>query len=99
MEISFGALLVSALFFFTPVIIILILLFFDHRKKPGLAMKYTLGFIAFVTIGFLLLFNFYMEAVILAPIIIWVYFFAMFYNSQMRKKKLENKEDEILDDY
>lgn len=86
------AILILFLLFSSPGILILLALFYDHRRNPQLALKYTIGFIAFVVIGLLLLFNYYMTLIIAVPIIIWGYFFFMFYDSKMRKKKFEDND-------
>ncbi|MEN8929344.1 MAG: hypothetical protein ABF242_09490 [Flavobacteriales bacterium] len=79
-------LIIAALLFSFPGIVILLLLFYDHRRKPEIALKYTIGFFAFIGIGTMLLFNYYMLTILLAPILIWVYFFVMVYRSQKIKK-------------
>jgi predicted membrane protein len=84
-------------FLCTSEILILMGLFYDHRRKPELALKYTLAFFLFLGIGLVLVFNYHIYAVILAPIFIWGYFFIMLMDSNARKKKLEKKKEDLLD--
>lgn len=73
-------------------LLILFALFYDHRNKPGLALKYVLGFICFVGVGVLLVFSYHIYIIVLVPIFIWGYFFFMFLESKSRNKKLDNKD-------
>lgn len=78
-------------------ILIVIGLFYDHRRKPELALKYILGFIVFVGFGLLLVFSYHIYVIILAPLLIWGYFFFMFWDSKVRNKKKDKTESTILD--